>query len=122
MPKYTTAAIVRAQLADRVATEWTDAEIDTVIDMNEGVIDAILKIGAGGNINLTFSATTIKHLILRKLSTSMTCSDLLMTSSVSFLSLDQAKLAAELAVFWYEECLKFLAGPKDTSVIDWIGE
>ena len=119
--EYTTAAIVRAQLGEQVHGSFTDTEIDTIISMNEGYIDAILQIGTGGNADFTFSASNAKHLILRKWATALSAADLLMTSSTSFRTIDEAKLAAELAIYMAEECQKYLSGEKD-SIKDWVGE
>ena len=118
---WTTSTIVRAQLGEQVSTQFTDAEIDTMISMNEGYVAAICKIGSGGEQDITFNSATPKHLILRKWVTALTCLDLMMTSSPSFQTLDSALLAAEIAAYTAEECQKYLTGEK-TDKIDWINE
>lgn len=118
---WTTAAIVRAQLGEQVSTQFSDAEIETIISMNEGYVSTICKIGASGEQDITFDSAKAKHLILRKWVTALTCLDLMMTSSASFTTLDQALLAAEIAAYTAEECQKYLTGEK-TDKIDWLNE
>lgn len=114
MVKYTTAQIVRDQLAGRVASYLTDAMIEQMIETNEGIIDAVTQLES-----ITFAQTTSRHNILRKASTMMTAADVLMSAPVSFQTMDQATMAAELAVYWYENSIKWITG-KDSSIRDFV--
>ena len=121
MVTYTTAAIVRAQLNDQVSTNYSDADIEEIINSVEGFIDAVLKIGTGGNIDITFDASTKKHRVLRRWANALAGFEVGLGSSASWETLDQLILCLEGLWQIHIDCMKFFSGEK-TDKLDWLGE
>lgn|SRR3990167_310579 len=90
MVKYTTATIVKARLNNR--TSASTADIEAIIDQCEGYIDVALKIPS----TFSFNASTIRHLALRRISTDLAALYVLGMSSMSFQTLGQAGLLADI--------------------------
>ena len=90
MPKYTTAALVKERMNNRTA--MSTSAIESIIDHCEGYIDLTLKIPS----TFTFDSTKAPHLALRRLASDMAALYVLATSSMSFQTLNQAGMLADI--------------------------
>ena|SRR3990167_302543 len=114
MPKYTTATIVRSLFnSSDVDAQLTDAQIETFIDMHEGLLDGVLQVPS----DFTFSATKLPHLLLRRYSTYKAALDVLCMQNVSVRTLRELGLMADIFAYAAEESAAQLL--KDRSVWDW---
>jgi hypothetical protein len=105
--KYTTATNVRNLLGQRVKSDISDAMINVWIEEAEGMIDIWLRIGTSGN-SLTFSSAKKPHLVLEMAATMIAGSLCLASSSLSWLSMDQALLMQETMIYWAEEAKRII--------------
>lgn|SRR3990167_2306334 len=65
---YTTATKVRDVLANRVHTNFSDTDIEDIINRIEGLIDTKLKIGEGGS-SLTWATAKAPHWVIEMAAT-----------------------------------------------------
>lgn len=90
--EWTTATIIRDMLGTTNFSGIPDAEIEELIEQNEGFIETALKIPS----SLAFDNSKKPHKIIRKLVSLLTCLDIVGAYGMSFITLDSARLAADI--------------------------
>lgn len=103
--EWTTATIVKANIKGTDVNQMTVAQIEELIEQSEGFMKVILKIPS----TFTFNATKKPHLMLRDIVTCRVARRVIAAMSMSFLTLEQAAMAADILEKDYTENLKFLA-------------
>lgn len=120
MVKYTTATLIRSWLAENVVSVHSDSELEAFAEYAEGIIDTWLKLGSGTGANsLTYDNSKVPHRVLRLAATAMAASVAMATSSPSFGTMEQALVALEVSIYWWEQAERML---KEHEYADFIME
>ena len=88
--EWTDSTRVRARI--KSGSSMTNAEIDDLIEQNEGFVKTQLKL----DTTFTFSASKKPHLLLRKVAEAMTVLNVIASTPLSFLTLEQAYSEANI--------------------------
>lgn len=111
---YTTAAIVREQI-HHISADLSDGDIETIINMAENAVDAIMKKSGINGTDFTFSAG--KHGLIRLATTMLTCFLVLSSDTEEYVSTGHASLTADLFIGMWKECAEQLS---DARVVEYL--